>query len=66
MKIDQVEKLIANFSDKKEYVMRIRNVKKALNHGLELKKCIESLCQSKSLAKAIHWYEYRTKTKSKI
>ena len=46
MKIEKVEKLAANFPDKKyvmlyicyEYVIHIRYSKQALNHGLILKK----------------------------
>ena len=38
MEIEKVEKLVANFHDKKEYVIHIRNLKQALNHGLVLKK----------------------------
>ena len=38
LKIEKFEKLAANFSDKKEYVIHIRNSKQALNHGLILKK----------------------------
>ena len=38
MKIETVEKLAANLHDKTEYVVRIRNTKQALNHGLVLKK----------------------------
>ena len=38
MKIEKVEKLVANLHDKTEYVIRIRNLKQALNHGLVLKK----------------------------
>ena len=37
MKIVKVEKRLANFYDKKEYVIYIRNLKEALNHGLVLK-----------------------------
>ena len=37
MKIEKVEKLVANLQDKTEYVIRIRNSKQALNHGLVLK-----------------------------
>ena len=36
-KIEKVEKLIGNLHDKEEYVMHIRNLKTALNHGLVLK-----------------------------
>ena len=38
MKIEKVEKLVANLHDKTEYVIHIRNLKQALNHGLILKK----------------------------
>ena len=38
MKIENVEKLVANLHDKTEYVVHIRNLKQALNHGLVLKK----------------------------
>ena len=38
MKIEQVKKLLANLHDKSEYVIHIRNLKKALYHELVLKK----------------------------
>ena len=38
MKIEKVEKLIANLHDKNEYVILIRNSKQALNHKVVLKK----------------------------
>ena len=38
MKIEKVEKLVTNLHDKKEYVIHMRNLKQALNHGLILKK----------------------------
>ena len=38
MKIGKVEKLVANLQDETEYVIDIRNLKQALNHGLVLKK----------------------------
>ena len=38
MKIEKVEKLVANLHDKPEYVIHIRNLKEALNHKLVLKK----------------------------
>ena len=37
MKIEKVEKLVANLHDKTEYVIHIRNLKQALNHGLVFK-----------------------------
>ena len=36
MKTAKVEKLEANLHDKTEYVIHIRNLKQALNHGLVL------------------------------
>ena len=38
MKIGKFEKHLANFCDKTEYVIHIRNLKQALNHELVLKK----------------------------
>ena len=38
MKIEKVEKLVANLHDKTEYVIQIRNLKQVLNHRLVLKK----------------------------
>ena len=38
MKIEKVEKLVANLHDKTEYVLHMRNLKQALNHELVLKK----------------------------
>ena len=41
MKIEKVEKLVANLHDKTEFLIKkfvIRNLKQALNHGLVLKK----------------------------
>ena len=43
MKIEKVEKLVANLHDKEEYVIHIRNLKQALNQGSIIKKCKESL-----------------------
>ena len=36
MKIEKVEKLVANLRDKTEYVIHIRNIKQALNNRLDL------------------------------
>ena len=33
MKIEKFEKLVTNLHDKTEYVIHIRNLKQALNHG---------------------------------
>ena len=38
LKVNNVEKLICDIEGKKKYVIHIRAVKKALNHGLRLKK----------------------------
>ena len=38
MKIEKIEKLAANLHDKTEYVIHMRNLKQALNHGLAFKK----------------------------
>ena len=37
MKIEKVEKLVADLHDKTEYIIHIRNLKQVLNHGLVLK-----------------------------
>ena len=37
MKIEKVEKFVANLQNKTEYVIQIRNLKQALNHRLVLK-----------------------------
>ena len=38
MKIDKCKKFLCNLYDKKNYVVHIRSLKQALNHGLILKK----------------------------
>ena len=38
MKIEKIEKLVTNLCNKIEYVIHIRNLNQALNHGLVLKK----------------------------
>ena len=38
IKIEKVEKLVANLHDKTEYIIHIRNLKQALIHGLVLEK----------------------------
>ena len=38
MKIDKCKKLVCNLQNKKKYVVHIKSLKQALNHGLELKK----------------------------
>ena len=41
MKIKKCNKLVCNLYDKEEYVVHIRTLKQALNHGLVLKKYID-------------------------
>ena len=36
MKMEKVEKLVANLHDKSDYVIHIRKLKQVLNHGLNL------------------------------
>ena len=38
LRIEKVEKLVANLHNRTEYVIHIRNLKQSLNHGLLLKK----------------------------
>ena len=38
MKIDKCNIIVCNLYDKKDYVVHIRSIKQALNHGLILKK----------------------------
>ena len=38
MKIDKCKKLVCNLLNKKKYVVHIKSLKQALNHGLKLKK----------------------------
>ena len=38
MKIDECKKLVCNLKNKKKYVVHIKSLKEALNHGLKFKK----------------------------
>ena len=40
-KIEKCNQLVCDFHEKKNYVVHIKALKQALNHGLILKKCIE-------------------------
>ena len=40
MKIEKVEKLVANLHDKTEYVIHMRNLRQALNNELVLEKTL--------------------------
>ena len=55
MKIEIVDKLVANLQDKKEYVIHIRNLQQVLGKSISFeKKFMESLSLIKSLAKSIY------------
>ena len=43
IKLKKVEKSVPNLHDKIEYVLHMRNLKQALNHGLVLKKLVISI-----------------------
>ena len=45
MKIENVQKLVANLYNKTEYVIHIRNLKQTLNQGLVLNKLHRIICQ---------------------
>ena len=51
-KVEKVEKPICSIEDKEKYVIHIRALKQALNHGLILRKV------HKSLVRAIYRHEY--------
>ena len=55
IKIGKVEKLVANLHNKVEYVIQVKNLKQALNHGLTLKK-VHGIIKfnQKKLVKTIH------------
>ena len=38
MKLDKCKKLVCNLQNKKRYLVHIKSLKQALNHGLKLKK----------------------------
>ena len=42
-KLGKVEKLVCSIEDKEKYIIHIRALKQALNHGLVLKMYIEKL-----------------------
>ena len=56
-KVNKVEKLICNIEGKEKYVIYIKVLKQALNHGLVFKK-VHRVIQSNRLVKTIHRYEY--------
>ena len=38
MKLDKCKKLVCDLNNKKKYVVHIKSLKQALNHGLKLKR----------------------------
>ena len=60
-----MEKFVANLHGKTEYVILIRNLKQALNHGLVLKKVHRMIKFIKCLTRTIYKYKSRSKKKSK-
>ena len=61
MKLEKVEQLVANLHDKTEYVMHIRNLKQALNHGLILRN-VHSVIKSNQKA----WLKTNIEMNSKL
>ena len=55
MKIDKCKKLVCNLHNKKKYVVHIKSLKQALNHGLKFKKVHRIIV---SMVKIIYRYEY--------
>ena len=54
IEINKCKKLVCNLYNKKKYVVHINSLKQALNHGLKLKKSIESLNLIRSMVKTIY------------
>ena len=66
VKIEKVEKCVANLHYKNEYIIHIRNLKQALNHRLVLKKFHRIIKFRQGLVKIIYWYEHRSKKINKF
>ena len=49
IKIEKIEKLAANLHDKADYVIHIRNLKQALNHGSVLKNAYRGIKFNKNV-----------------
>ena len=63
MKIRKCNKHVCNFYDKKEYVVHIRTLRQALNHGLILKK-VHRLIQFNQEAWLKPYIEINTKLRT--
>ena len=67
MKLEKVKKLVANLYDKTEYIIHMRILKQALNHGVVLKKVHKVIeFNQKAWRKAYIDMNTNPKTKSKI
>ena len=64
-KVNKVEKLICDIEDTKKYVIHIRTLKQALNHGLRLKKVHKIIQFNQKSWLKTYWHEYWTKKKCK-
>ena len=54
-KIEKVEKFVCSIEDKEKYVIHIRALKQALNHGLKIKKGTQSnYVSTKSMVKTLY------------
>ena len=65
MKIEKVEKLLADLHDKTEYIIHIRNLKQALNHGLVSKK-VHRVIQFNQNARLKPYIDMNTDSKKKF
>ena len=64
MKLEKIEKLVANLHDKTEYVIHIRTLKQALNHELILKK-VHRVIKFNQKARLKLYIEMNTKLRQK-
>ena len=58
IKIEKVEKLVANFHDNTEYVIHMWNLKQALNDRLVLKKVHKVIKFIQKVDRTIYWCGY--------
>ena len=66
LKIKKVKKLVCTIEDKENYVVHIKTLKQALNHGLILTK-VHRVIQfnQEAWVKTIYRHEYKIKKRSK-
>ena len=63
-KFEKVEKLICSIEDKEKYIIHIRALKQALNHGLKLKK-VHRIIQFKQKAWLKSYIDMNTESRKK-